>query len=127
MNTQPKRMLIHSYNGEHWETHEYPTVREMKKKLHEKGVHFDNNNISALGSNSTFMERDGILMEIEEAIEEPIVLLIEGKIYIPVRKWAENHSKTVRQARYAFKKHRVNGMIVGRRNYLFLEDEDGER
>lgn len=123
MTTKPKRMLVHTFSKGVWVSHEYPSVRQMQRSLREMGVSFGQDLLAHLGSSSVVLMKDDMTLEIEEAVEDDGELLFNGRLYLPVKFWAEKHGSTVRKARYAYVNGRLEGMTVGNRNYLYIRDD----
>lgn len=123
MTTRPKRMLVHTYNNGEWSSREYPSVRQMHRSLRQEGISFGQDSAAGLGSNSVILIKGDVTIEIEEAVEDEGKLQFRGRVYTPVKGWAEKNGTTVRKARYAYQKGRLEGMVVGNRNYLYIRDD----
>lgn len=123
MTTKPKRMLVHTFSNGAWVSHEYPSVRQMQRSLREMGVSFGQDSLASLGSSSVVLIRGDTTFEIEEAVDDDGKLLFKEKVYTPVKGWAEKHGTTVRKARYAYVRGKLEGMTVGNRNYLYIKDD----
>lgn len=123
MTTKPKRMLVHTFSNGTWVSHEYPSVRQMHRSLRKMGVSFGQDMLASIGSSSVILLKEGMTLEIEEAVEDGGELQFNGRVYIPVKRWAEMHGSTVRKARYAYTNGRLEGMTVGNRNYLYIRED----
>lgn len=124
MTTQPKRMLVHTYDQGKWSTKEYPSTREMRRSLRKEGIHFTQKITSHLGNTSALLIRDGITIEIEEAVERDSEIWFQDKKYISAKEYMKRTGKTWRQVHYAYDTGKLEGMKIGRRNYLYIRWED---
>ena len=119
--TKPKRILVHTYRDDVWiATEEFPSISEASRILRSRGWAFRNDPLNRLGNKSRTYQNGNLYAEVEEALDESDNLTFEGSTYEPVKEWCETNGLTVRQARYAYKTGRLQGMTVGNRNYLYI-------
>lgn len=123
MTTKPKRMLVHTFANGVWVSHEYPSVRQMHRSLRKEGISFGQDYLAGLGSNSVVIIKDGMTIEVEEALDDSGEIQFQEKLYLPVKGWAQKNGTTVRKARYAYQHGRLEGMTVGNRNYLYIRSD----
>lgn len=118
-------MMVHTYRGGMYvSTETYPSIVECKKTLRDRGYTFRNDLLSDLGDLSEILRKDGEYVEVEEMLEEGKCLSVEGRVYLPLSMWANKHNMSDRRARYAFQRGRLPGLKVGRKNFLYLEEEE---
>lgn len=127
--TRAKKILVHTYRGEIWiTTEEFPSISEVSRVLRSRGWSFRNAPLNRLGNSSMVYQNGDLYAELEEALDTGDSISFNGIDYIPVKEWAEKNGSTVRKAKYAYDKGKIEGMTIGIRNYLYIrEDCNGER
>lgn len=118
-------MMVHVYRGKDYvHTETFPSVTECARELRRRGYHFKKMRICGLEDSSEILKKEGEWVEVEEMRTEDHWLFIEDTPCLPLSDWAKKHNMSLRMARYAFQKGRIPGFKVGRKNFLYLKEDD---
>lgn len=122
-NTRPKRMLVHIFKDMEWiRTDEYPSEMEMMRKLREQGFTFTSSLFNRLGDSTVILKYNDIYIEIEEAVDTLQSIEWNGNQYISASEYMRKTGLSWRQVHYAYDKGRLEGVKVGKRNYLYIKE-----
>ncbi len=117
-----KAYLVHIYqDGDYLTQVPFYGRNSLCEFLRECGGTFYDGNFSGLGDDSVFVSGDrGISFEIEELLDDGIEHA--GTYYLPIKLYCQKYSLTRRQAVYAVKTGKVDSILVGDNQMMYVRD-----
>lgn len=98
---------------------------ELARYLRSQGLHFRDSELSDIGSDSVVMHsRIGIKYEIEEQLETTRSLIVDNREYVPLSDYCKETGESARSVQYAYKKNKIRGLTVGKKNYIYIYRRD---
>jgi hypothetical protein len=98
---------------------------ELTAYLRQMGVKFRDSELSDIGTDSVYLDAPyGITYEIEEQLEHRRSIVIDNREYIPLSDYCKLTGESSRAVQYAYRKKRIKGLTVGKRNYIYIYKGD---
>lgn len=114
-----RKMLVHTYKNDVWHTEEFATTSDAMRTLRSRGYHFTDTNVFFQEDNYGVIIADGVLIEVEESVDDGIVIFHDEE-YLILKAWTEREQAPPSAVRKAIYDRKIPSIKIGKLGLIYV-------